>query len=282
MRLHTALAAALVLTGSAASAATPALALAPGPVQAVRFTYEVHAIGLTVAQIEATMVFDQSGYRATMAYHTVGLYGALKPARSATQSQGKWTADGVAPVRYASTARLRGEDRRVLINYRDGNPDVQTLVPPNAGRWEPVAPAMQAHTIDDLSAIVLLIHHVVTTGACNAATRTFDGRRLTAIEATTVGDQQLPRGADSPYVGTALRCSFQGQQLAGFENNDSPFARKPHDGAAWFAQVLPGGPSLPVRISFATRWFGAAVAVMTHAELIAPGAAAAPGAAVTP
>ena len=247
----------------------PAAALAPGAARQVRFSYDLRALGLTVATIEATVMLDRAGYRATLAYHTVGLYGMLLPARSATRVSGSWAGNGVEPQQYASTARLRGESRRVLIDYRDGNPDIRTLQPANSGRWQPVPPALQAHTIDTLSAAVLLIHDVAETGGCNGGARTFDGRRLTQVRAHTAGDQALPAAAGSPYTGTALRCDFVGQQLLGFENDDSGFSHQPHHGAAWFAQVLPQAPPLPVRISFASHWFGDAVAVMTSAQVIA-------------
>jgi hypothetical protein len=251
------------------AATVPAAALAPSAAREVRFSYDLRALGLTVARIEATVDLDGAGYRATLTYHTVGLYGMLLPAQSATRVRGSWAGSGVEPAQYSSAAHLHGESRRVLIDYRDGNPDVRTLVPSTPGRWQPVPPALQAHTIDTLSAAVLLIHDVAGTGACDVSARTFDGHRLTEVQAHTTGDQPLPAADGSPYTGTVLRCDFVGQQLAGFENNDSAFAHQPHRGAAWFAQVLPGGPPLPVRLSFATHWFGDAVAVMTSAQLIA-------------
>ena len=36
-------------------------------------------------------------------------------------------------------------------------------------------------------------------------------------------------------------------------------------GSAWMAPVLPGAPSLPVRIAFQTRWFGWATMYLTGA-----------------
>ncbi len=250
-------------------ASVPAAAVAPGAPSQVRFSYDLRALGLTVATIEATVTLDSAGYRASLAYHTIGLYGTLLPARSATRVRGSWAGNGVEPQQYAATAQLRGKSRRVLINYRDGTPDIRSQEPATPGRWQPVPPALQANTIDTLSAAVLLIHDVAETGGCGVSARTFDGHRLTEVQAHTAGDQPLPAAAGSPYTGRALRCDFVGQQLAGFENDDTAFAHQPHRGAAWFAQVLPEGPPLPVRISFTTHWFGDAVAVMTSAQVIA-------------
>ena len=183
----------------------------------------------------------------------------LLPAHSAARVRGSWAGNGAEPQQYASAAHLRGESRQVLIDYRDGTPDIRTLVPSTPGRWQPVPPALQAHTIDDLSAAVLLIHDVAETGGCDVGARTFDGHRLTEVQAHTMGDQPLPAADGSPYTGTALRCDFVGQQLAGFENDDSAFAHQPHRGAAWFAQVLPEArrcrfASASRRIGSATPW----------------------------
>lgn len=253
-----------------AAAARPAAALAPSGTREIEFGYDLRALGLNVARIEATVVLDRAGYRATLAYHTVGLYGFLLPAQSIAHARGSWDGNGVEPQQYTSAARLRGKRRRVFIEYQDGNPDVRTLTPSMPGRWQKVPPALQAHTIDTLSAAILLIHDVARTGACDAAARTFDGRRLTEVQARTAGEQKLPAASGSPYRGSALRCDFVGRQLAGFENGDTAFAHRPHHGTAWLARVLPGVPALPVRISFATHWFGKAVAVMTSARSVAP------------
>jgi hypothetical protein len=34
-------------------------------------------------------------------------------------------------------------------------------------------------------------------------------------------------------------------------------------GSAWLAPVVAGGPSLPVRMAFETRWFGDAIMYLT-------------------
>ena len=66
------------------------------------------------------------------------------------------------------------------------------------------------------------------------------------------------------FQGTALRCDFTGRQLGGFlTDGDQDWARAPHGGMAWFARVVPGAPPLPVRMTFAMRWFGDATLRLT-------------------
>jgi hypothetical protein len=246
------------------SALPSALARAEAP---VRFAYEVRAAGFDVADINAALSLDEAGYRASLSYRTTGLYGALFSADITSAAQGVWNRAAAEPEQYYSYGRLRGGPRRVLLDYRRGNPVVEQLDPPEEADRDPVPPAAAAGTIDTLSAAVLLIHRIETTGNCDAAAKTFDGRRLTEISAHTVGVETLSALSGSPYRGPALRCDFVGQQLAGFLRDDNDFARRPHHGSAWFAHVLPGAPPLPVRISFETRWFGYATAVLMRAQL---------------
>ncbi|MGH7107633.1 MAG: hypothetical protein ACREFT_14125, partial [Acetobacteraceae bacterium] len=49
--------------------------------------------------------------------------------------------------------------------------------------------------------------------------------------------------------------------------SDGPAERAHIDrGAAWFAHPIPGVPVLPVRVSFSTKWFGAATMYLTNIE----------------
>ena len=63
----------------------------------------------------------------------------------------------------------------------------------------------------------------------------------------------------SSFAGPALRCDFTGRMLAGFLlGDDRERDRRPVRGSAWLAPVTSGGPRLPVRMTFETRWFGEA------------------------
>jgi hypothetical protein len=58
--------------------------------------------------------------------------------------------------------------------------------------------------------------------------------------------------------------------LAGFKfDDDRGRDSKPMHGSAWLAPVVAGGPPLPVRMVFETRWFGDATMYMTA---VGPGA----------
>ena len=85
----------------------------------------------------------------------------------------------------------------------------------------------------------------------------FAGGRLSQITVRTAGSQVLPPTSRSSFQGSALRCEFDGVLLAGFRyEDDRARAARPQHGVAWLAALSLGGPMLPVRIQFATRFFG--------------------------
>ena len=136
-------------------------------------------------------------------------------------------------------------------------PNVLKMEPPVEDEREPVPVAQQANTIDSLSAMAALIRQIMVTGKCDGHDRTYDGRRLSEVSAHTVGQEALEETSRSSVAGTALRCDFQGKQLAGFRRDaDQNELAKPTDGSAWFAQLGPGGPPIPVRVRFTTAQLG--------------------------
>jgi hypothetical protein len=85
------------------------------------------------------------------------------------------------------------------------------------------------------------------------------------IEAHTAGEEQLAPSSRSVFQGNALRCDFSGRMLAGFKfDGDRVRDGKTMHGSAWLAAAVPGGPLLPVRMAFETRWFGDAVMYLTE------------------
>ena len=172
-------------------------------------------------------------------------------------AEGRFAGDAVVPERFSSSGTLRGDPRRTEIAYRAGQPTVRQLVPPNEAEREPVEAARTADTVDTLSAMAGLLHRVATTGRCDGRAATFDGRRLSVLEARTGGMQALEPTGRSSFAGQALRCDFVGRQTGGFMlGEDRARLERPQTGTAWFAPVA--GEMLPVRVAFRTRWFGEA------------------------
>lgn len=238
-----------------------ALFLMPIGVRAETATahYAAYAGGLNVLVMDARFDLSPADYRLQLDYRTTGAFSLFVRSQQSTVVQGGLAAGKATPLRFTSSGILRGEQRVTEIDYRESQPVVRQLVPPNDKERESVPEAEQRGTIDTLSAMAQLISQVSRTGRCDGTVRTFDGRRLASLRSWTVGSEVLPPSSVSTFSGPALHCEFEGRQLGGFMlDEDRDKLLRPQRGGAWFAAMSPGGPVLPVRISFHTRWFGEA------------------------
>jgi hypothetical protein len=234
----------------------------------VHMDYTGGAFGLNVMQLQAAVAMDAAGYRIDVTFHTVGLLAFFVHSEQHIVVWGVWRDDRAEPVRFWSWGHLRGAPRETLIDYEGGQPLIRRLTPPDEADREPVSEAERGDSIDTLSAIAYLVRHVAETGACDGHTRVFDGRRVSEIEARTVGPAMVARGEGGGFQGQTLRCDFAGQQLAGFMHDDGlAWQRRAHHGSAWIAKVVPGGPPIPVRLIFETRWVGDVAMTLTDAGL---------------
>ena len=236
------------------------------PAAELHAAYEVYAVSVPVAALQTGFAFGPTSYRISLAFHTTGLIGALFSGHQTSTVVGRWEGDRPQPLRFTGDGVWRGQARQIVIDYQGGQPMIRSLIPPNEEEREPVPPELQANSVDTLSAVAMLMRRVAQTGRCEADARTFDGRRAVEIAARTVGPERLEPSARSTFTGQALRCDFEGTLLAGFlRDADQAAARRPQRGSAWLAPVVPGGPPVPVRISFETRWFGPATMYLTAA-----------------
>lgn len=231
---------------------------------AMQIRYATYAAGLRVAEVESGFQFGPFSYQMTLGYHTTGLVGFLFRGHQLDQVDGAWQGRRAEPSLFVGKGEWRGMNRLAEIEYRQGSPVIRALVPPNIDEREPVPEALQAGSIDTLSALAELIHVVAQTGRCETAVRTYDGRRAVEIEAHTVGEEWLEATGRSSFAGKALRCDFSGRMLSGFKfGDDRERDGRPMHGSAWLAPVVAGGSPLPVRMAFETRWFGDAVMYLT-------------------
>jgi hypothetical protein len=237
-----------------------------GPVAAAHIDYQLYSHGLRIGRVEAGLQMQAARYRIEVAFRTFGLIGFLFRGHQLDTAEGRIGGALPEPQRFFGEGFWRGTPRRILIDYIDRQPVVRDIAPPNDGEREPVPPSLQTNTMDTLSAMVLLINRVASTGRCDAGVDTFDGRRAVRFNARTTGETELEPTGRSTFQGRALRCDFEGKLLAGYRLEDSASERgKSRHGAAWFAQVVPGAPLLPVRIEFETPLFGDATMYLVSA-----------------
>jgi hypothetical protein len=243
----------------------------PAPI-AYNLHYQAVSLGFTIVQMDVSVRIFPRTYAVALSYHTTGLARFFHPGRESDKVIGVWEGDRAAPERYLASGEWHGRPRRLDIAYHEGQPEILELSPPNTDERQPVPPALQRGTEDTLSALAQLLRTVERSGSCNTAARIFDGRRLSEIDASTVGVESLRRSPGAIFAGTALRCDFVGRMLAGFllDRPHTTPGRARH-GSAWFASLQPGGPALPVRMQFGTDWFGEVTIVLTGATPQAPG-----------
>ena len=240
---------------------TPPAGAQPAP---VALTYAVYLSGFDVADMQAGFTFSQQSYQVHLAYQMTGAVGFLFSGHGSGTVDGYFQGDAAQPRELFSTGQMRGRSRVTQIDWQDGHPTIMQMVPPLEPEREPVPVTEQAHTIDSLSAMAVLLHRVWTAGRCEGDTRTFDGRYLSEVAAKTVGEESLDATSRSIFHGVALRCDIEGRQLAGFwRDADEATLHKPHRASVWFARLAPGGPFVPVRITIETRGFGSATMYLT-------------------
>jgi hypothetical protein len=255
------------------SRAAPLIALlllgclvAPPDAVAAQLNYTLYVLAVPLAHVVFNVDLASSSYRMTFHLQTTGLADVFANDHIEERTEGRFENDRPAPADYGSSSRLRGQDRIVGMVWRDGTPVVTTISPPNAAEREDVPAALRPHTVDPLSAVVLLLRQVAQTGRCDASIRTYDGRRLELFAARTTAEEDLSPSGRSSFAGRALRCDFTDQTLAGFHLGPSrdEDARE-RRGTIWMSQVFSGGPRLPVRISLETRLLGDATLYLTAA-----------------
>jgi hypothetical protein len=241
------------------------LAVSASPALAVQAHYEAYAAGLNVLDMDADFDVHPDTYRVKLEFRTVGGLRLFLSSDITSVVQGRFHDGRPEPVQFFSSGILRGQQRVTQIDYVGGQPVVRRLQPPNETEREAVPTDEQRDTVDTLSAMAELVRQVNVTGRCEGRAMTFDGRRLSVLEARTEGEQPLDPTGRSSYAGPTLRCAFVGRQLGGFMlDEDRATLARPQVGTAWFASLVPGGPKIPVRIAFHTRWFGEATMYLAN------------------
>ena len=257
----------------AAAFCWPSFALAAGlgaPVGGYTVEYTGFSHGFTVLKLAGTLDLSATGYTAHVTFHTAGMAAWMLRSDNDSEVAGSFQADQAAPGLFSGSGHLRGVARETRIAYTGGNPVVQVLTPPVERERSAVPPEQTKHTIDTLSAVAMLIHSVAATGRCDGTVTTFDGRRLAVQTSHTAGTESLPHTDRSVFAGPALRCDFDGQQLAGFVTNENQAnLRKPRHGTAWLAAMLPDVPPVPVRVAFDNNILGQVTLYLTSAAPLA-------------
>ncbi len=268
-------AAALVLPGAAALVLPGAAALvlpgaaAPAAASAVSADYAIIAGGLTVLEVRATLSLGPDRYRLSTRVRTSGIAALFAEGEQSSLAEGRFQGARPQPAHYRSEGVWRGIPRRVELDYAGAAPVARVLEPPDEAAREPVPEALRRGAVDALAALAVLSRTVAETGRCDAGLAVFDGRRRFQASMRTLGRDLLPPGGGAGFTGEALRCALEWRQDAGFGRDERAGAERagaeraeggergrPRSGIAWLAPLVAGGPPVPVRAEFPSRWLG--------------------------
>ena len=242
--------------------ASPAMAEAP-----LRLTYRTYALGMAIAEVEATAAIGTWSYQLGLAFRTTGVARMVFAGHNTTSVFGTWQADRPTPRRYASNSVWRNEPRAILMDYEQGIPIIRQLQPPPEPEQEIVSAELRVNSADALSSLAALIRVVARSGRCDVSLRSFDGRRTTDLTVHTVATETLVADDRSSFSGPALRCDFVSRILAGFRLDQADKTDyRPLHGSIWMAPALANRPAVPVRIVLETRYFGDATSYLTGAD----------------
>jgi hypothetical protein len=184
---------------------------ASAQVTQAQLAYDTYAAGIEVMQMQAHFGLGPWNYRLDLDYHTTGLVGVFYRGRQTNTVRGTWDDDQAMPAKFFGEGVWRGHERRTLIDYDHGLPQVKELQPPQETEREPVPLELRRHTIDTLSALAQLMRRVEHDHTCETEVRTYDGRRVLDVVAHTGGPERLdPTGRSCSAKmtpSTARRCT---------------------------------------------------------------------------
>jgi hypothetical protein len=235
--------------------------------EAAQLSFTLYAVSLPVASSTMTFNLTPTAYGMGLSYHLTGVASVFNGDHLDETSKGVFERDQPVPLEFRSFIKLHGQDRTVILTYRDGSPINSIISPPNEEERDIVSPTQREHTFDPLTAVVNIVEAASRTGRCDLSHYTYDGRRRELFEAHTVGEQNIPPSSRSVFSGQALRCDYVTKPLAGFRTGAGREEdERVRTGTIWLGQALPGGPRLPVQGIVDVRFLGSATMYLDEAR----------------
>jgi len=225
-----------------------------------RAEYALSVAGVTVMEAQVMFDLDGPGYRVESRVRSRGLATLVASGNQVTRAEGGWRGGNPAPRRYETQGQWRGGARHTILDYAGGTPRITTLLPTEDMPRTPVPEEALPGTLDALSILAMVTRQVGATARCEGSARMFDGRRLTAFSARTVG--QTPQG---------LQCEVESRHLAGIPTErDVAQAQQPQRLQVWFVRPVADGPAVPRQVELSSRWWGRIEANLLRLEPATP------------
>lgn len=241
---------AAVLAGALpAGAEMRAVATAVAPLAAaerVNLDYQIYFGGLNIMKVDIELGLSPDTYDVNARTETVGMTGYLAPWRSHIVTRGEIDDGKVEPLQHRVDAQSRGKQRSIAIDFTDGEITGLKLEPPAAKDPRDEIPASQRRgALDPASALFALVRVMGEGQGCAGRVPVFDGRRRYDVVVVEKGADTLRPNNYSAYQGAAMRCDFHIEPIM---VDNAEHKKRFRSGRAWFAEVFPGRPWIPVRL----------------------------------
>jgi hypothetical protein len=211
----------------------------------VNLDYQIYFGGLNVIRVGIELGLGPNGYEVEARTETVGLTGYLAPWRSTAFTRGEIEGGRVEPLQHRVDAEWRGKLRTIAIDFVNGEVADLYLDPPMSNPHDEVPPALRRGAVDPASALLTLVRVMGEGKGCGGRFPVFDGRRRYDVVVVEHGPETLAPNNYSAFEGQAVRCDFHVEPLV---VNAPGHRRRFRSGRAWFAELFPGRPVVPVRL----------------------------------
>jgi len=222
----------------------------------VDLVYAVYASGFHVLDAQAYHLQQGDRYEIGAGARTEGFLNWLFSWQGSTSSVGYLKGQTAVPEKHENWGQYNGSERRILVTY-DRTGGVQSVVRDPEPNWEkffPLPDDAADGTIDPLSLIAQMTARIDSGGTCDGSFPVFDGKRRYDLYAVDKGVEELPDNGYSIYRGTALKCRIDYKMLGGNRREVSDVAKSARNRDIWIAQVIEGGPYIPVRVQVETSF----------------------------
>ena len=209
--------------------------------------YHVYGLGIHGMTFHIRYVRRADRYKARFNAATDGVVEKLYEYGYTIHVKGARQDADLLPERYTSTSREPDGGKTIDIAYgADGE-----VVVESDQKWTPKLRRRLARrgqgTVDPMSAFLIIVETLASSGSCDARIPVFDGKRRYDLVTFDAEPATAPTGEAG-----AIDCTVEFRQVAGFRERDDVTGRYPETISVRFARVAPGFPLMPVEFTGTT------------------------------
>ncbi len=163
------------------------------------------------AKVNFSYTLNAKDYNINSQVTTNGFFNTLYPFTARYDTSGDIFNDKLISRDYHYTSQSRFKNRSKQVFFDDtGHPISQVVVSNSHKKNREFSPAPAPADTFDLQTIMMKIAYQYNQlGFCNSEMTVYDGKRLFNVTVTDYGSEELAISDNSPYHGTAQRCSLQ-------------------------------------------------------------------------